>query len=601
MASSPPFFPAKFFDGAVVAAGYLLFSYESGTETEKVTWTDAEETQENTSPIVLNGAGECSLFLGPGAYAFKLFRPAILGGGIVDSWDGVYGTDTTVRADLASTAGGKGDELVAVKQPLTDATDNDQHTKNREIVSPFDFMSPAQRADVLAGAAAVDVTNAFNKAAAASRHIRVPGLVYLVNDQVNIQDDQVWEFQGAELKHTDDTKTILRADGKSGWSILGRVTLRGTLVSAATAAETGLYITDCKKYRVEGVIARNFKGKGFWLDGTNNTGVRGDRGQFTDCSAFDCTVGRQIDAGAGAEYNTWANFNASGCITGSIEAAGNNVTMGGNIVDNTTGVRLLGGSNHGHGMHIGVNINHNNSANIWATGVTNGYTFSGCHAYGNGGSTGPIWFEGCKGMQFMDGVIDCWIYNDSGAGSGANLVAGNYFPGDYGVTLVSNNSALGQLYLRDNFGPAGPSALNDAAPIAVLVARGTNQSLTAGAAVKIAWDTESIDNRAVHSAGDFTIPAGLGTQLYEISADIYVTAASGIASGGVAEVRVNGTARATWPLSAINATNGSVGGDSTLLAMASGDVLTLWVTANTGSSTPVLLAAQSRMSLMLRG
>jgi hypothetical protein len=166
---------------------------------------------------------------------------------------------------------------------------------------------------------------------------------------------------------------------------------------------------------------------------------------------------------------------------------------------------------------------------------------------------------------------------------------------------VSNNSALGQLYMRDNFGPAGPSAVNDAAPIAALVARSTNQALTAGTAVKISWDAESIDNRSIYASGDFTIPANLGTLLYEISADVYVTAASGIASGGFVEVRLNGTAKATWPLTSINGTNGSVGGDSTLMPLASGDVLSLWVTANTGSIDPFLSSTQSRMSIMLRG
>jgi hypothetical protein len=508
-------------------------------------------------------------------------------------------TNASLTAFISSLAASAGSALVGFIQAAAGAIARTLQDKGREIVTPLDFMTPAQRADVLAGTALIDVSNAFNLAAAASRHVRVPGYVYLVDNQVDILDEQTWEFQGAELKHSDETKHILRANGRVGWSIVGRLTLRGTLASASTAAETGLYVTGGKKFKVEGVIARNFKGKGFWFDGATTTGIRGDRGQLTDCAAYDCTVGRQVDAGAGAEYHLWTNFSAGGCVTGDQMSAGNNVTVGGNIVDNTIGVRLLSGTNHGHGMYVGVNINHNPSANIWATGVTNGYTFTGCHAYGNGTSTGPIWFEGCKGMQFLDGAIDCWIYNDSGAGSGANFVAGNYFPGDYGVSLLSNNGALGQLYLRDNMAPTGPSAVNDAAPVAALVYRGTNQSMTAGAAVKVAWDTESIDNRGIHSGGDFTIPTP-GTQLYEISSDIYLTAASGIASGGVVEVKVNGTAKATWPLTALNATNGSVGGDSTLLPLANGDIVTIWVTANTGAVSPSLLASQSRMSVMLR-
>jgi len=583
----------------VPLVGGRLYTYDAGTNTPRPTFADAAGTTPNTNPVILDARGEATIFW-QGSYKVVLRDAADVIIWTVDNVTDPESITNTLRADLASTASGKGAALVGYQQAGVGAVSRTALAKLREVVTPLDFMSSAQLADVLAGTQAVDVTSAFIAAQAASLHVRVPGFKYLINDQIDILDNQTWEFQGADIKHTDETKNILRANGKTGWRIIGSVTLRGTLVSADTKAETGLYITDCKKYRVEGVTARNFKGKGIWLDGVNNPGVRGDRGQFTDCAAFDCTVGRQIDAGAGAEYNTWTNFNASGCVTGSVEAAGNNTTIGGSIVDNTTGVRLLAGANHCHGMYVGVNINHNNSANIWATGVTNGHTFVACHAYGNGGSTGPIWFQGCKGMQFVGGVIDCWIYNDSGAGSGANFVTNNYFPGDYGVTLVSNNAALGQLYLRDNFAPTGPSSLNDSAAVAALVSRATNQALTAGTAVKAAWDVESIDNRGFQSGGDFTIPTP-GTQLYEISADVYVSAASGIAAGGFVEVRVNGTGRATWPLASINASNASAGGGSTLLALENGDVLTLWVTANTGSVSPVLSSGQSRMSVLLRG
>lgn len=487
----------------------------------------------------------------------------------------------------------------AFKQAGSNAVLRTAQDKMREIVTPLDFMTDIQRADVLAGTALVDVSDAFIKAAS-FRHIRVPGFIYLVNNQIDIQDEQVWEFQGAELTHTDDSKTILRVNAKTGWSILGRLKLRGMLVTAATAAEVGLHITDCKKFVVNGVTARNFKGKGIWLNGIGNTGLRGDRGQLTDCATYDCTVGRQVDPGAGAEYHVWTNFNASGCVIGDQMAAGNNTTIGGSIVDNTTGIRLLGGANHGHGMYVGVNINHNQSANIYATSVTNGYTFSGCHAYGNGGSTGPIWFEGCKGMQFVGGTIDCWIYNDSGIGSGANVISGNYFPGDYGVSLISNNGALGQLYVHDNFTPIGPSALNDSAPVVATVSRSTDQALTAGSATKVAWDVEHIDNRGIHVNGNFTI-ATPGTQLYEINAYVYLSASTAsLTSVSTVELKVNGVVKATWPFVLYNGSNISTGGNTILIPLTAGDVVSLWVTANAGATSPSLLSAMSRMAVMLR-
>lgn len=49
------------------------------------------------------------------------------------------GLDTTVRSDLASTVAGKGDELIAVKQPYAGSTAITQHFKNAEVVSIRDF------------------------------------------------------------------------------------------------------------------------------------------------------------------------------------------------------------------------------------------------------------------------------------------------------------------------------------------------------------------------------------------------------------------------------------------------------------------------------
>ena len=149
------------------------------------------------------------------------------------------------------------------------------------------------------GDGVTDDAAAFNAASAAAGvngSVFVPAKTYNLNDPVNILNGQTWLFDGAILQHTDDTKIILRANAVSDWAILGSVILKGTLTVAATAAETGLYITDGKRYRVEGVQAKLFKGKGIWLDGTNAGALRGDRGQFTDCAAYESTVGIQIDA-----------------------------------------------------------------------------------------------------------------------------------------------------------------------------------------------------------------------------------------------------------------------------------------------------------------
>jgi len=391
---------------------------------------------------------------------------------------------------------------------------------------------------------------AFNLAASTAGvdgAIVVPKGAFNVEDQVDILEGQTWIFEGSVLTHFDDTKIILRANGKTGFSILGKCFLVGTRTVAATAAETGLYITGGKKYRVEGVEASDFKGKGIWLDGTNPSGVRGDRGQFTDCSAYNSTVGRQIDAGA--EYTTWSNFNASGCPTGDLQGGGNVVTMGGNIVDNAVGVSLVAGSNHLHGMHVGVNINHNTTYNIEATGVTNGHDFIGCHLYGNGSSSGAIFLNNSKGISIKGGHLDCWIYNFSGGSSGYNYVTDMYCPGSYGDVQCRDNvgSYPAELIVQQCYGAGAYMtgiAINDPGPVYVSARRdaGSTQSLTSGVSTQLVLPTVQINGnrRGAYNAGsgDFTVPAGQAGQ-YRITADLTFSGTGMSATSSYVEVKVN--------------------------------------------------------------
>lgn len=386
---------------------------------------------------------------------------------------------------------------------------------------------------------------AFAAAAAAASVIFVPKGTYVVNNEVAIADNQTWVFDGATLKHTDDTKTILRANGKTGFSLLGKCVLEGTLTVAATAAETGLHITNGKRYRVEGIEARKFKGKGIWLDGSTAGALRGDRGQFTDCAAYECTVGVQVDAGPGAEYNTWSNTNISGCITGMNMAAGNNTVIGGSIVDNTYGVLLSNGANHCHGMFVGVNINHNTTYNLQASSVTYGHTFIGCHFYGNGSASGAIFFNNSKGIVLNGGHLDCWVYNYSGASSGYNYIKNMYCPGSYGDVkrLNASGGIPAELIIQGCDGAGSYDSgltINDPGTVYVNARRlaGTTQSISGH--TTLTFPSVLLDRRSAYnsSTGEFTVPAEQGGQ-YRINANLYFSGTSLSATASYVEVSVN--------------------------------------------------------------
>lgn len=73
MASLTPNAKQQFFDAnGVPLSGGLLYTYEAGTTTPKVTYTDSSELTQNTNPIVLNSRGEASVWLGNAQYKFIL-------------------------------------------------------------------------------------------------------------------------------------------------------------------------------------------------------------------------------------------------------------------------------------------------------------------------------------------------------------------------------------------------------------------------------------------------------------------------------------------------------------------------------------------------
>lgn len=73
MATPIPFiFPQEFDNDGNPLADGKIYTYQAGTSTPKVTYQDANGEQENTNPIILDGAGRYKCFLGEGAYDLTL-------------------------------------------------------------------------------------------------------------------------------------------------------------------------------------------------------------------------------------------------------------------------------------------------------------------------------------------------------------------------------------------------------------------------------------------------------------------------------------------------------------------------------------------------
>lgn len=100
-----PFFNSQFFtDLGVPAAGYVLYQYASGTTTNQATFTDLAGTISNANPIILDGAGRCTMFGGTAAYTFVL--KVSVGGATVKTWDNVSAIPIVTATSALPLAGG---------------------------------------------------------------------------------------------------------------------------------------------------------------------------------------------------------------------------------------------------------------------------------------------------------------------------------------------------------------------------------------------------------------------------------------------------------------------------------------------------------------
>lgn len=116
MAALPLYFDTQFYtDSGAPAATYLLYTYASGTTTNKATYTDAGAGTPNANPVVLNSAGRCSLYLAAGLYSMALKTPA---GVLVKQWDGVGSAADIDASATAYTPGGSGVTVSTVQTKL---------------------------------------------------------------------------------------------------------------------------------------------------------------------------------------------------------------------------------------------------------------------------------------------------------------------------------------------------------------------------------------------------------------------------------------------------------------------------------------------------
>jgi len=415
-----------------------------------------------------------------------------------------------------------------------------QMSRAKEYASVLDYMTPTQLADVEAGTMLIDCGPAFNDAIADGVPLIWPGLRFLIDTPIEIEDGMNVFSMGALLKTSDPTGVILQAVSKTDWRIGGRLNLRGTVADgvaltaggrnpADTFVQKGFHLDSCYDFDVDQVQIEDFHGPAVHISADAGTvpGSKpyGDRGAWGLVRTKNCEIGVQVDDGPGAEYVTWRHLELFSCHVGLNLAAGNNIMLGGTIGNNDTGIELRAGSNHLHGIINNMQVNHNLTT-INADSVENGQTFAGCHFY-----QGPIRFFGCRDIFIADSFIDVTDISAgnavSGTTPGVNVIRDSFFPGTY--TNLGSGGSFNLVQFIDNKGP-GLEKLevgsrgnpNSDALFSAVVRRepasGT-QSVTSGSAATVVMNVA----RQNHSLM-YDILSGIYTcyekGLYEIDIDI---------------------------------------------------------------------------------
>jgi hypothetical protein len=216
----------QFTDGGVLAALYRLYTYEPGTTTHKIAYTDDAGSVSHTyvsdglggQYIALNARGElpAPIFLQSGGYDLTLKTPA---GATV--WTrrarGISDPAAVVLASLIdSTDVALGDALVAVKNPASGGLARTQHQKNLDFVHLADFIG----ADPTGASSS---TGALEAALAAHKHVDCRNGAWRFDTTIDIPgNDRVIDFSGATINANVGSNALISfAGAKSGLTIRG--------------------------------------------------------------------------------------------------------------------------------------------------------------------------------------------------------------------------------------------------------------------------------------------------------------------------------------------------------------------------------------------
>ncbi len=247
MASIAPVAPQQYFDNnGNPLSGGKVYTYDAGTTTPRLTWSDINETVPNANPIILDAAGRANIYW-RGIYKIEVRTSADV---LVSTFDN-YNVENATTI-LSTIAGPGGASLIGFIQAATGAVSHNVQEKLSERVSVFDFMTAPQIADVRSTAKTLDVTTAFQSAinycATNNRVLFVPTGHYRLDSQLNINAGPIT----VEGEQRDRTRLFARANAPcfnvtSIQFTLKSLTIEGEQNGAKTL-QVGVYVNNVNQF-----------------------------------------------------------------------------------------------------------------------------------------------------------------------------------------------------------------------------------------------------------------------------------------------------------------------------------------------------------------
>jgi hypothetical protein len=280
-----------------------------------------------------------------------------------------------LRADLASTATGKGGELVGFKQAGTGAVQRTAQDKMRETVSVLDFgASPSASATVN--------TTAFNDALAAANSVFVPAGTYQIDGTIVLSNNKVLYGEGARI------------------SIL----VQTANVSVIKAAQAGM-VGRTQKIKIKGLQINGYAAMTATLLDLRNTSymVVDDVQADGDPTGASTSGGYIIDnTRGGGLFNGYNVFNEVFALRGTI-----------GLIAEVNQLMIQGGFYNAHsqrGIYIynSVNVTISQSEVSNNAGYTATATYSGTYPTGNY-NKGGIFLTGTSAVD----IVGVWFENNS--------------------------------------------------------------------------------------------------------------------------------------------------------------------------------------------